>query len=131
MSGPIRAAKNNHYPWGSGCDGWHLLQTGELSVIEERMPPGTEEQRHFHERTQQFFYVMQGELVIEVDGHDHLLSVGDGLEIAPRQRHQVRNRSRQDVRFIVISQPPSHGDRQQEEASNNPPLGKHPASKGE
>jgi mannose-6-phosphate isomerase-like protein (cupin superfamily) len=112
MSKPIRAAEHNHYPWGAGCDGWHLLQTEELSVIEERMPPGSEEQRHFHERSRQFFYVLQGELAIEVDGQDHSLNAGDGLEIAPRQRHQVRNRSLNDARFIVISQPPSHGDRQ-------------------
>jgi mannose-6-phosphate isomerase-like protein (cupin superfamily) len=34
-----------------------------------------------------------------------------GLEIAPGEKHQAINRSSADVRFIVTSQPPSHGDR--------------------
>jgi hypothetical protein len=34
-----------HYVWGNGCDGWHLVCTGSLSIIEERMPPGTAEVR--------------------------------------------------------------------------------------
>jgi hypothetical protein len=33
-----------HYKWGgrqgTDCDGWHLLKTPELSIIEELMPAG-------------------------------------------------------------------------------------------
>ena len=34
-----------HYRWGDGCDGWHLVRAPQLSVIQERMPPGTQEAR--------------------------------------------------------------------------------------
>lgn len=52
----ITSAENaEHYIWGDHCDGWHLLKTERLSVIQERMPPGTAEQRHYHERAQQLF----------------------------------------------------------------------------
>jgi hypothetical protein len=27
-----------HYFWGTGCDGWHLVRESGLSVIEECMP---------------------------------------------------------------------------------------------
>jgi hypothetical protein len=30
-----------HYTWSHGCDGWRLVDRPELSVIQERMPPGT------------------------------------------------------------------------------------------
>jgi mannose-6-phosphate isomerase-like protein (cupin superfamily) len=112
MSEPVRAADENHYIWGNICDGWHLLRDAVLSVIEERMPPGAREQRHFHERSRQFFYVLAGELTMEVAGQHHRLTAGDGLEIAPREPHQALNKSDREVRFLVISQPPSHGDRQ-------------------
>lgn len=99
------------YTWGQGCDGWHLVRTAELSVIEERMPPGTSEVRHYHVRARQFFYVLEGELTMEVEGAVHTLRAGEGVEIAPGQAHQAFNRSGAAVRFLVTSQPPSHGDR--------------------
>ena len=100
-----------HYSWGDGCDGWHLVRTPELSVIEERMLPGTSEARHRHERARQFFYVLEGELTMEVDGRVVTLGAGQGLEIAPGVAHQAFNRSERDVRMLVTSVPPSHGDR--------------------
>ena len=111
MSEVVQASPGNHYIWSGVCDGWHLLRNENLSVIEERMPPGAEEQRHLHHRSRQFFYVLEGELTMEVDGRRHLLSGRQALEIVPGQRHQAMNRSGADVRFLVVSQPPSHGDR--------------------
>lgn len=107
----VSTATAPHYRWGEGCDGWHVVRTEALSVIEERMPPGTAERRHLHERARQFFYVMAGELALEVEGEEHLLRATEGLEIAPRQAHQASNRGGEDVRFLVTSQPPLHGDR--------------------
>ena len=108
---PVSIGNAEHYRWGEGCDGWHLVRTEALSVIEERMPPLTSEQRHTHERAHQFFYVLQGELTLEIEGEGHLLTMGDGVEVVPGQTHQALNRSKVDVRFIVTSQPASHGDR--------------------
>jgi mannose-6-phosphate isomerase-like protein (cupin superfamily) len=112
VSDPVRIANAEHYVWGGVCDGWHLLRGENLSVIEERMPPGAAEQRHFHERARQFFYVLEGELTMEVDKRNYRLAAGEGLEIAPGQAHQALNLSVAGTRFLVISQPPSHGDRQ-------------------
>jgi mannose-6-phosphate isomerase-like protein (cupin superfamily) len=104
-----------HYTWGgphrSQCDGWHLVKTPELSIIEELMPPGASEVRHFHERARQFFFVLEGELTLEVEHREFVVRAHDGLEIPPGQAHQARNRSAHGVRFLVTSQPPSHGDR--------------------
>jgi len=108
---PISVKTAEHYTWGEGCEGWHLARTAELSVIEERMPPGTAEQRHKHERSRQFFYVLSGALTMEVEGAMYRLGAGMGLEIAPGEAHQAINSSGEEVRFLVVSQPRSHGDR--------------------
>jgi mannose-6-phosphate isomerase-like protein (cupin superfamily) len=100
-----------HYTWGNDCDGWHLVQSTALSVIEEQMPPGASEIRHYHRKATQFFYVLQGSLSVEVEGDELALSSGEGILITAGQAHQVRNRSATDVKFLVISNPPSHGDR--------------------
>lgn len=101
-----------HYTWGQRCDGWHLVKQPELSVIQERMPPGTSEVRHVHKTARQFFFIVSGTAVIEADGSEHELGAGQGLEVAPHVAHQVFNRSNADVEFLVVSQPPSHGDRE-------------------
>lgn len=115
MSDAIDAASASHYVWGGVCDGWRLVQGEGLSVIEERMPPGAQEQRHFHTKARQFFYVLEGELTLEVEGVVHRLGARQGLEIAPGERHQAFNASKEecamDVRFLVVSAPPGQGDR--------------------
>lgn len=35
-----------HYRWGGVCDGVRLLERAELSVIDERIPPGALEFKH-------------------------------------------------------------------------------------
>ena len=48
---------------------------------------------------------------MELDGVEQVLNTHEGLEIAPGLAHQAFNRGADEVRFLVVSQPPSHGDR--------------------
>ena len=100
-----------HYVWGERCDGWHLVRSPTLSVISERMPPGTSEVAHRHARAQQFFFVLSGELVLESAGARHVLRAREGAHVPPHVVHQALNLSDAPVEFLVISEPPSHGDR--------------------
>jgi mannose-6-phosphate isomerase-like protein (cupin superfamily) len=111
LAGPISVATAPHYWWGDQCDGWHLVQAPGLSVIQERMPPATTEVRHLHRVTRQFFYVLAGELTLEIDGAVTSVPAGSGCEVAPGRPHQVLNRSRVAVEFLVVSQPPAGADR--------------------
>jgi mannose-6-phosphate isomerase-like protein (cupin superfamily) len=83
-----------------------------LSVIAERMPPGTAESRHRHLVAEQFFFVLAGELTIERDGEPAVLSPGSGLSVPAGVAHEVRNGGPAVAEFLVVSQPPSQGDRQ-------------------
>ena len=100
-----------HYQWGVASEGWHLLNREDLSVIEELVPPGDEEVRHFHSNSRQYFYILGGEVVIERDADIFTLHPGQGIEIAPGVEHQLRNESSQPAKFLVVSCPHSHGDR--------------------
>ena len=108
----IRKSTAEHYIWGNGCDGWHLVKNPQLSVIQERLPAGTAEVRHFHHHAQQFFYILAGKAVMEVDGRRMALIAGEGIWIPAGTSHQIRNESSDEVHFLVVSQPPSHGDRE-------------------
>jgi len=100
-----------HYQWGEQCDGWYLLKRKDLLIIHERMPPQTAERRHYHEYSRQFFFVLSGELCMELAGETYRLQAQQSLEIPPNISHQACNASQQPVEFLVISHPSTRGDR--------------------
>lgn len=100
-----------HYVWGGNCDGWYLLKSNDISVIQERVPPGGSEMMHYHERARQFFYVLEGEGIMTLEDREVTLQKGQGLEIVPLTKHQFKNSSQEDVHFLVISAPSTRGDR--------------------
>lgn len=99
------------YDWGDGCRGWHLVRAAGLSVTEERMPPRTREVRHWHARALQFVYVLRGTLTLEVEGMVHELPPRSGLELPQGTAHQATNGTDAPVEFLVVTMPPSRGDR--------------------
>ena len=105
--------KNNaeHYVWGQNCDGWHLVKADGLSFIHARMPPAASEVRHLHRVSRQFFFVLSGTATLEVDGKRETLQAHQGREVAPGVPHQMFNDSGSETEFLVMSQPPSYGDR--------------------
>jgi mannose-6-phosphate isomerase-like protein (cupin superfamily) len=111
MSNVVSIQNAEHYTWGAKCDRWFLLKEENMHVIQERMPAGTAEKSHYHKRSRQFFYVLRGELTIEVAREALRMREGEGLEIAPGAVHQARNNSNKDAEFFVVSCPPIHDDR--------------------
>jgi len=109
--GAVSRGNAEHYRWGHECDAWHLVKDPHLTVIEELMPPGAAEVRHYHKKAQQFFYILSGEAIMEVEGNPVLVPAGSGIRIMPGVRHQIRNPSSSALRLLVISHPPSHGDK--------------------
>ena len=103
-----------HYKWGH-ADGWRLLDRADLSVIQERMPPGSAEVKHLHRRARQLFYVLEGKIEMEIRGEVLELGTGDAVEVAPGEAHRVRNTSSADASLIVISAPSTSGDREENE----------------
>lgn len=100
-----------HYVWGEVCDGWRLLQRGDMSVIQERVPAGGAEAMHYHSMARQFFYILEGEATMVFEDREVVLQKGDGIEIEPQVIHQFKNNSKGDVHFLVVSAPPTRGDR--------------------
>ncbi|MEZ4874156.1 MAG: cupin domain-containing protein [Flavobacteriaceae bacterium] len=109
----MKKTKENseHYLWGAQCSGWHLVKTPTLSVIEESMPPGAQEQYHYHKDAQQFFRILKGRATFEVEGEIIEVNAGEGIHIPPKVTHRIRNDQSEDLEFMVISEPTSRGDR--------------------
>lgn len=100
-----------YYKWGEICDGWHLLKSDDLSVIQERVPPGGTEVKHYHERAHQFFFVLAGQATLEIEEKRFVLNAQQGISVLPKVPHRLLNEAHEDLLFLVISAPKSHGDR--------------------
>lgn len=120
MSSAIDRQTATHYTWGEVCDGWRLLAGADLSVIEERVPPGAGEIRHHHVHARQFFYVLSGVATLEFDDGPATVGAGQGIHVPPGVRHRFANHSDADVRFLVISSPSTAGDRVEQPESGAP-----------
>lgn len=111
LPSPVSVASAEHYIWGQGCDGWHLVKEESFSVIEEKMPAGTAEERHRHARARQFFYVLSGVLTFEMEGITHVVAAGSGIDVPPGAAHTAANAGPGEARFLLVSVPPAQGDR--------------------
>ncbi|MEA5600719.1 cupin domain-containing protein [Nostoc sp. UHCC 0252] len=67
--------------------------------------------RHYYQQSRQFFFILSGKATLEIDGSHQVLSQHEGVEIPANVPHQMLNESDCNLEFLVISQPPSHGDR--------------------
>ena len=107
----VSTENSEHYVWGDNCDGWHLLNDAKLHVIRESVPAGKSEQRHVHSVAQQFFFILTGQAIMELDGREYPLLPGEGIHIPAGKPHQFKNPYHQAVGFLVISNPSTRGDR--------------------
>jgi mannose-6-phosphate isomerase-like protein (cupin superfamily) len=108
---PTSPSNAEHYVWGEVCDGWHLLKEPDLSVIEELVPPGAGEAKHFHATARQYFFVLSGYATLEFDGRKISFGAGQGVHVPPGVAHRFLNASDEEVRFLVISAPSTLRDR--------------------
>jgi mannose-6-phosphate isomerase-like protein (cupin superfamily) len=108
-----KRSKDNseHYFWGSGCEGWRFLNSEDLCVTREMIPPGKSEKKHFHSETQQFFYIIHGSAVFYMAGKEVKVNSDEGMHILPGTIHSISNTGDENLEFIVISDFPTQKDR--------------------
>ena len=102
---------SEHYFWGNKCEGFHLVKTENLSVIQEKMPVNTAEKMHYHQNSQQFFFILKGTATFKIENETYVVTNGNGIHILPNIKHQIKNSHKETLEFLVISQPTSRGDR--------------------
>lgn len=112
MSNNILVKQNiPHYTWGGNCYGWVFVENEKLSVKQEKMPAYTSEQLHYHEKAQQFFFILKGIATFEIEDETIEVKANEGLHIEAGKRHRIINNSEDDLEFILSSQPTTKGDR--------------------
>lgn len=79
------------------------------SLAEASLPAGLATRRHFHRASEEFYFILEGEGTMEVDGESASVHPGDAVLIPPGAWHQIAALT--DLRFLCCCAPPySHED---------------------
>lgn len=79
------------------------------SLAEATLPAGSETQRHYHRLSEEFYYVEDGQGMMEIDGEAREVRRGDAILIPAGAWHQIR--SEKGMRFLCCCAPPyAHED---------------------
>src|SRR5262245_33419651 len=69
------------------------------------LPPGVwSSQRHWHEKEDEFVWVLEGDVVLVTDEGEELMRAGDcaGFKAGVRDGHTLQNRSTRDALLLVV-----------------------------
>jgi mannose-6-phosphate isomerase-like protein (cupin superfamily) len=79
------------------------------SLAEATVPSGTVTQRHYHRVSEEFYYILEGRGVMELDGEHREVTVGDAILIPRGAWHSIR--ADESLKFLCCCAPPyAHED---------------------
>ena len=79
------------------------------SLAEARVPAGGGTQRHYHRLAEEFYFILEGRGVMEIDGATRAVGPGDAILIPAGAWHSIR--AEEALRFLCCCAPPyAHED---------------------
>jgi uncharacterized cupin superfamily protein len=86
---------------GAGTDSQYL-------IMEATVPPGGGPPPHLHTREEESFYVLDGEIDFEAEGHTLRAGPGSYLNMPKAVPHTFRNNTNRSARMLIICAPGGH-----------------------
>lgn len=79
------------------------------SLAEASLPAGGTTERHYHRRSEEFYFILSGHGTMEISGERRLVQPGDAILIPPGSWHQIA--AIEDLRFLCCCAPAyAHAD---------------------
>ncbi len=69
------------------------------------IPPGKSSSAHYHKLSQETYYILQGEGLMDIDGESHVLHPGTACTILPGENHLIENQGIVDLEFLAVCVP--------------------------
>ncbi len=79
--------------------------SGRYAVFHLDAPPMSGPPLHVHAREDEFFYVLDGELVFEVDGVCHTVQSGGSVGLLRGTPHRYQNFTDRTARLLIVTTP--------------------------
>ena len=79
------------------------------SLAEATLPSGGETERHYHKLSEEFYYLLAGTGVMEIEGEEREVGPGDSILIPAGAWHQIK--ATEPLQFLCCCAPPyAHED---------------------
>lgn len=75
------------------------------SLAEARVAPGQTTQAHYHPRSEEIYYILQGRGEMQLGRDSRTVSVGDAIAIPPGLPHQITNTGDITLLFLCCCAP--------------------------
>ncbi len=75
------------------------------SLAEARLPVGGSTQEHYHERTEEIYYITHGQGRIRIEGEFADVACGDAIAIPPGRKHKLWNTGSVPLRLLCCCAP--------------------------
>lgn len=97
------------------------------SLAEATLTAGQSTDPHYHRKSEEFYFILEGDGRMEVDGESRDVGPGDAVLIPPGARHRITARSA--LRFLCCCAPPyEHGDTYFDEKTTRATANRGPGS---
>jgi mannose-6-phosphate isomerase-like protein (cupin superfamily) len=95
------------------------------SLAEARLPPGASTTPHHHERTEEIYYILEGQALMRIGNETGIVGPGDAIAIPPGHVHQITNSGEVTLKFLCCCAPPyEHTDTVLEETGGDSNIAK-------
>jgi mannose-6-phosphate isomerase-like protein (cupin superfamily) len=75
------------------------------SLAEASLPPGASTTPHHHARTEEIYYILEGQGLMRIGPDNQTVSVGDAIAIPPGHVHQITNIGDVILKFLCCCAP--------------------------
>jgi mannose-6-phosphate isomerase-like protein (cupin superfamily) len=75
------------------------------SLAEARLPAGGSTQEHYHPKTEEIYFLTQGQGCVRIEGETREVRAGDAIAILPGQRHKLWNTGKETLRLLCCCAP--------------------------
>jgi mannose-6-phosphate isomerase-like protein (cupin superfamily) len=77
----------------------------QQSLAEARLPAGGATTPHFHPRTEEIYYILEGTAVMTIGDETSPVGPGDAISIPPGMVHTIRNTGSGTLKFLCCCAP--------------------------
>jgi mannose-6-phosphate isomerase-like protein (cupin superfamily) len=75
------------------------------SLAEARLTPGMTTDEHFHPKSEEIYYILEGRGRMKVEDEEREVGLGDGIAILTGKRHRIWNIGGSDLVFLCCCSP--------------------------
>jgi mannose-6-phosphate isomerase-like protein (cupin superfamily) len=75
------------------------------SIAQILLPAGKSSALHYHQKTEESYYILKGEAWMEIDQKEFVLKPGQTCLIQPGEIHRIMNKGNEDLEFLAFCAP--------------------------